>query len=422
MDDPGRRTRPIWRLPRVEFDLSGMMLGAVAYYVFAVLWGPLASLLRTSSHYQLPEGAKAQIADAVALRTEFLGHFLAPILPYSDRIASWLGWPLAVKAQDPEGQVVTKVLREIPYLQMPWWHFLVVAAVLLVFWSILGGALHRVHAVRIARDETVHPLDAVSFALSNLRSFLSAPVFVLGAALLFAVATAAAGSASAIPYAGPVLQIILQPLALLSGLVLTVIMVGLVFGLPMTHSALAVERNGFLDAVSRTFSYVFTRPLMFILSVVAVGFAGGILGTFGDWFLERASFVFGSGALLVGKDSADAIAAGINAGLRLDSPAEGGFAAWVACAVVGLAKLCVKGAVLSYVVGGLTDIYFMLRGEVDGIEDAEVYLEDEDASFGDPLPDEPTEPTEPAPQAASEAAPTTPPAAVDDETDDLPKD
>jgi hypothetical protein len=49
----------------------------------------------------------------------------------------------------------------------------------------------------------------------------------------------------------------------------------------------------------------------------------------------------------------------------------------------------VQGAVLSYLIGGLTDVYFMLRGEVDGIEDSEIFVEGEGMSLGDPVPESP---------------------------------
>ena len=42
-----------------------------------------------------------------------------------------------------------------------------------------------------------------------------------------------------------------------------------------------------------------------------------------------------------------------------------------------------------YVVGGLVDVYFLLREEVDGIPTSEVYEAGVTASLGDPIPGQP---------------------------------
>jgi hypothetical protein len=71
-----------------------------------------------------------------------------------------------------------------------------------------------------------------------------------------------------------------------------------------------------------------------------------------------------------------------------------------------LGMLLVKGFVLSYVVGGLTDLYFVLRREVDGIDDTEVYVEGGSATLGEPLPGEPQPaPSAPAPGRVADAGP-----------------
>jgi hypothetical protein len=62
---------------------------------------------------------------------------------------------------------------------------------------------------------------------------------------------------------------------------------------------------------------------------------------------------------------------------------------YVAWAFTAFAAILIHGYVLSYFVGGITDTYFLLRREVDGIDDGEVYAEDAQASLGEPLPGEP---------------------------------
>jgi hypothetical protein len=63
---------------------------------------------------------------------------------------------------------------------------------------------------------------------------------------------------------------------------------------------------------------------------------------------------------------------------------------YVSWGVTVLAALVVHGWVLSYFVGGLTDTYFLLRREVDGIDDGEVYTEGAEATLGEPVAGEPS--------------------------------
>ena len=89
--------------------------------------------------------------------------------------------------------------------------------------------------------------------------------------------------------AGPVLFIVLFPLVILSSLIILLIAVGGVLGLLMMVAAVSTEKNGTLDAISRAFSYIYSRPLQFffyyflvfllayIIVLVGAGFFPGII-------------------------------------------------------------------------------------------------------------------------------------------------
>lgn len=396
MDTTERRRRTALHFPRVEFDLSALILGMGGYLLYWAVWGPLAGVLAIADRLQLPTDVRLDTTSAGALlQREFWAHVLARLeLPFLDRLAGLAGWKQTVAVQLVEGKPgARQASLDVPYLELPWWHFAVVAAVLLVVWSLVSAALSRVHAVRIARDRSIGPVGGLEFALGQLPAYVLAPLFVLGAAVLFGGGTALLGALVAVPWAGPVLQLVAHPLALVSGVVFTIVALGLVFGLPLTHAALATERNGYLDAVSRTFSYAFTRPLPFVFGFAVVLFVGDLLSRIGTWFVARTSELLYLGAGW--SDGArEAVQAGVQSGLALSWP-DGEFGgALLGTAIVtslctSLALLAVKGLVLSYVVGGLTDVYFQLRGEVDGIEDREVYLDEDELSFGEPLGSEP---------------------------------
>jgi hypothetical protein len=395
MAEPVERQRTVLRAPRVEFDLSAMALGAGGWLAYQWSWPLLATLLGVPDEKHHRAWA--------ALRNEFFGRALGWLdLPYADHVGSLAGvqWPMFVLPEKPGDPITTYAL------DLPWWKHAVVAAWLLVLWSVVAGAISRVYAVRIARDESIGVGDGLAFSFSNLRAFLQAPLFVAAAAGLFLGLAALAGAASAVPGAGPFIEVVAHPLAFVAGLVVVVIAAGGVFGLPVMQAALATERNGTLDAISRTFSYVFTKPVAYGVSVSIVTAVAGAIAAFGGAFIgfTQRAMVFGaswSADPSMPIDAPRAIARGMAFGASGDGvlgwphPVPGvedlphGWI-YVAWAFSVLASLAVNGWVLSYFVGGLTDTYFLLRREVDGIDDGEVYTEGAEATLGEPLAGEPS--------------------------------
>lgn len=399
MAEPGERQRTVLRAPRVEFDLSALVLGALGWLAYQWIWPALASLL------SVPEG---RVRPWDALRNEFFGRLLNWLgLPYTDHIGALVGarWPMRLPPEK-EGDKFTDYALDLPV-----WKLAVVGVFLLVLWSVVAGAISRVYAVRFARDESIGAGDGLAFSFGNLKAFLMAPLFVATAAALCLGVAALAGAGSAIPGAGPFLQIVLHPLAIVASLLALVLAIGGVFGLPMTQAALATERNGFLDAVSRTYSYVFTRPVSYVVCVGIVTGVAGVIAAFGNAFqlMTLRAMTFGASWAADSTAPIDApralfggIAFGVTPEAALGWPqvekVSGLPLVWiyVAWAFSVLTAAIVNGFVLSYFVGGLTDTYFLLRRDVDGIDDSEVFVEGAHAKLSDPLPDEPARPADKA--------------------------
>lgn len=398
MAEPAERQRTVLRAPRVEFDLSALVLGAGGWLAYQWSWPALASLLQVPDD---PAGYRSWDA----LRNQFFGKIIGWLgLPFTDHVGSLVGaqWPMLVRPAKAGDPITTYSL------DLARWKYAVVGAWMLVLWSLVAGAISRVYAVRIARDESIGAGDGLAFSISNLRAFLQAPLFVAAAAGFFLGLVALAGAGSAIPGVGPFLEIVLHPLALVAGLILTVIAAGGIFGFPVMQAALATEKNGTLDAISRTFSYVFTKPVAYIVSVSMVTLVSGVIMAFGGAFigLTQRAMMFGaqwSADPSAPIDARRAIGDGIGFGASGDGVlgwphvverVQGLPHGWiyVAWAFTVLAALAVHGYVLSYFVGGLTDTYFLLRREVDGIDDGEVYTQGAEATLGEPLPGEPATP------------------------------
>ena len=360
MTDPATGQRSFVQALKVPFDLKGVAAGALAY--LALLLGGRAIL---SSG-----GAWGDVTGAI------------------DRVGGlFSGAPV----------LSTGISRD---------DFLPLAALNLAVAAIFGVACCRIAGMRIARDEGLDLGDSLAFSVKNIGATLGAVLFMVAAAAFFYACNALAGLLSGIPGVGPLLMIVLYPLVLLSTLVLFLLLFGTVLGLPLTFASLAVERNGALDAVSRAFSYVFSRPVLFFAYGITIYFVASLLAacaltmeglarwTFAHWMPEGDSWR----AL---QRAVDAAWTGVVALRTPQLGAVGGLAVlggWVAWVFGMVFHLSLFGWVLYYAYGGFTGAYFALRRDVDGTEDEEIWVEGEEDRFG-----EPEKPSAPPPSPAAGA-------------------
>ncbi len=334
------------------------------------------------------------------------------------------------------------------------------AAFILAFvgiWSYFGGAICRIAAYEIAKDgERIETRKAIKFARKKFWSFFWAPLICAIGFLFFAFCNFAGGLVGKVLdyiWIGSTLITILLPLALLSGFILVLITIGTLAGAPLFAPAVAAEGTDSFDAVSRGFSYVYSRPwhyiwyqlvaaaygyicvafvILFAVAMCHLGiqagaegfelFGGWDKGQFGDisnasWRLilseehesvdryrwDPVSIVTAPhpyGRLqtlanqIVGVDYFGANMAEIP-WTRLHRLAAFFTTLWLVL-TLGLAL----GYVVSYFFSQQTMIYFVLRKKVDGIEMKEVFEEAEEEI-------KPVEAPKPAetPKAGEEAKP-----------------
>jgi hypothetical protein len=358
MTDPATGQRSYIQALKVPFDLKGVALGALAFLVLVL-------------------GGRAIAPDAGPRALLDLGR-------------DWWETPLRPWRLD-RGEVLSLVAL---YL-----------AVAVTF----GVACARIAGMRLARDEGVEAGRAFSFAIRNLGAGVSALLFMAGSMGLFYALNALAGFLCGIPGLGPFAMWLLFPLALLSSLVLYLLAFGSLLGLPLVIASLAVERNGALDAVSRAFSYVFSRPVLFFAYLLTVGFIGGVVllgAVAGIEALAGWSFTHWYPSGESHREVAEALRAALGAVRNLRMPefagvegaaVVGGWAAWLFGMLLHLALM---GWVTYYAYGGGTAAYFALRRDVDGTEDEEIWVEGEEARFDEPERPSPAPPASPPAEGA----------------------
>jgi hypothetical protein len=155
---------------------------------------------------------------------------------------------------------------------------------LLGIWSYFGGAICRIAAYEIAKDgERIETRKALQFARRKFWSFFWAPLICAIGFGFFAFCVYAGGLVGKVldlAVVGAPVVALLLPLALLAGFIMTLIAVGTATGLPLFAPAVAAEGTDSFDAVSRGFSYVYSRPWHFLGYQAASGIYGWICSSF----------------------------------------------------------------------------------------------------------------------------------------------
>lgn len=245
-------------------------------------------------------------------------------------------------------------------------------------WAFFGGAITRIAAVQLASDERVGWGAAFRHARSKWLSYFFAPLVPLMGILLAAIPVFLLGLLLRLDI-GVLLVALVWPLLLIAGLLMAMLLLGLIFGWPLMWATISVEGTDSFDALSRSYAYVFQRPLHYLFYAVVAGLLGAL-----GWLL-----VSNFAAAIVGLTySAAGWAAGWDGDLpRIQSIIDGsealggigGAGATLIHFWTGCVKLLAVGFLFGYFWTASTAIYFLLRRDVDATEMDEVFL-DEDES------------------------------------------
>ena len=295
-----------------------------------------------------------------------------------------------------------------------WFFALLFTAWFLLIWSVFGGAIARIAAVHVARDEKLSVRQSVRFSSGKALSFLFAPLIPLLIILGIGAVLALAGFVLFhIPIVGPIVAGLFFILALLGGLVMALVLLGTLGGFNLMYPTIAAEGSDSFDAISRSFSYVFARPWRMLWYTIVTLVYGGICYLFVRFFifliLYLTQFFVGWWLtsdqtkpyypLMFPPPSMDQLAyhPGFE-GLKWSEDI-----AAFCIAVWNYLLISLLGAfAISFYFSSSTIMYFLMRREVDATELEDVYQEDAD----DELADVPPLATAPA------AAPATAPAAT----------
>lgn len=311
----------------------------------------------------------------------------------------------------------------------PWLRFycLLLLLATVAIWSLFGGAITRIAAVQVARQEKLSAKEAITFTLRHYWSILTAPlaplVLVAGIVVIMIIFF---GLPQLVLGLGDLWSGLLWWAVIALGLLMALALVGLV-GWPLMSATVSAEGADFWEAASRAYSYVYNAPWHYLfyglvalvygaVLVFFVGFMTSAAVYFAKWGVglvqpERRDpaflFVYAptsfgwrnlllqgaqiDGVPLVGRDGqidSEAYARFVNDKPATQSDMQMTWYNKVGAVLVAfwlwLLFLLMLGFGYSYFWSAGTIIYLLMRRKVDDTEMDEVYLEEEDleGSYG----------------------------------------
>jgi len=272
---------------------------------------------------------------------------------------------------------------------------LVFVVIKLAVLSLVGGTICRMAALQFARGEKAGPIEALRFGSQRFTSFFFAPLISVVFIAIIGAIVFVVSLMGLIPYVGGLITASFMLLVLFLGAVIAVVLIGTATGFNLMFPAVAYDGSDAFDALSRSFSYVFSRPWRMGFYTLMAAVHGAIcyicVRLFAFLLLSvtrlLVSFAVGIGGA---GDKLEAIWAKpefMNL-LGSSSAAPAGTIEAVAAFIIYLFLWVVAGLVVSVVItyyfSANTIIYSLMRNKVDNAALDEIY-QDSDESGSDSI-------------------------------------
>ncbi len=266
---------------------------------------------------------------------------------------------------------------------------LVFVVIKLAVLSVIGGAICRMAALQFARGERTGIIEALRFGVKRFTSFFFAPLLpIIGigfvAGIIFVL-----GLGAKIPYVGGLIMALLMVLVLFLGTLIAITLIGTAAGFNLMFPAVAYDGADAFDSVSRSFSYVFSRPWRMGFYTFTATIHGAICYVFVRLFaflLLSATHLLLSSAVGLGGNGGNLDAFwGKPEFMNLigsSSASPTGVIENVAAVIIYLALWVVAGlvvaVVINYYYSANTIIYALMRNKVDNAAIDEIHQDAEE--------------------------------------------
>ena len=243
-------------------------------------------------------------------------------------------------------------------------------------WAFFGAAICRTATLRFGLQQHIGLTKAVRHACRYYLGYFSSPLLPAVPVMMLVAMPALLGLLLRLDFFAPLAGLI-WILILGFGFVITLVLFAVLLGWPLMFPTVASECSDSFDAFSRSFSYVYQRPLHYLFYVVVAGFIG-MLGWLVVWIFSESVIGLSYWATAWGS-SAERIneIRDIASGIRTTEKS------WlnVGVSMFGFWDSTVRAVAVaftySYFWVATTGIYLLLRKDVDDTELDEIFIEDE---------------------------------------------
>jgi hypothetical protein len=281
------------------------------------------------------------------------------------------------------------VVTPLAYWQANQVYFTLLFAWFLIVIALFGGAITRIAAVQVAREEQVSIRHALRFAWGKLPSFFGAPLIPIALIVLIGLLMSAAGLLLYVPAGvGPLAIGAMLIVFFILGVFLAMLIVGGIVGSSMMFPTIAVEGSDAFDATSRAYSYVIGAPWRLLSYSFIATVYGAVTYLFVKLFvflvLASSRFFLCWGVFGHARERWDIIWPAPTINSLAYSPAWPFLkgiepaAAGVTCFWVYLFISLLGAYAISFYFSSNTIIYYLLRRHVDATEMDEVFVQPED--------------------------------------------
>ncbi len=292
----------------------------------------------------------------------------------------------------------------------------------LALWALAGGFITRYAIQRLAIEQEPDIAACARFAVKRYWWYFLTPLYPLLGIVLLGIPIALLG----IPIyfssgVGSILAGLLWIFVVVASLAAAWLLAGVLFGWPLMWPAVSAERDGTpFEAFSRSFAYVYGRPLHYFFYVVVAA----LFGALGYAVVHLAALLvteFGFSALSWGgsgkhvqaiRDLVNVVLAGNDPPPNTDKTLL--FGSSLIALVVGLVRTVETAYTFSFFWCVAAAIYLLLRMDVDEKEMDEVFVEPQHPRAAAVTPTAATAPPASAPVASASPTPAPAPAATAD--------
>ena len=292
---------------------------------------------------------------------------------------------------------ITEYFKAIGWaIRYHFFYCLIFYTITLVVISLAAGAICRIAALQFAKGEKPGLVESLHFSFEKSISLVSAPLIPIAIVIGIGLVISLLGFIGSLPWFGEIIMALFVPFTLIAGAIIATFLIGTIAGFNLMYPAIAYENSDCLDAVSRAYNYVLTKPWHVAFYSIVAAVYGSICYIFLRIFVFLLLYsAHGFLELGVIADNSTEEAGKLISiwpkpsfmNLSGTSYLETNWSETISAVLIRLCVLLVVGLLVSFIISfyfsASTIIYAALRNKADGIPLEQIqthpdYIQDEE--------------------------------------------